>query len=136
MKKSIDKTLAEASSVKDFNKKLKKLCHVSLIEIQQALSAAVQNTADEVAKEFINVAPLGDYSLLIEDHLKIAEFLKTEAHKPEHWLVYGLASGDDEKEFTKFVFMNDAVDDGTTFKGYVLIDKKGGIKHAFAQAEE
>jgi hypothetical protein len=129
-----DKELAKASSWDELNQQLKEQLNISLDDMILALSVSVQEHSAELAEQFINIAPLGDYGELMDDKAKMSEFLKTEAHKPEHWVVFGMAS--DKNEITRFIFSNDAVDDGETFKGYVLVNSAGTIKHAFAQAEE
>lgn len=128
------KKLVESKSWEDLNAMILDVFKVSLDDMSKALSTAVEANSDEIAKQFINIAPLGDYGLLMEDPSKMSEFLKTEAHKPEHWIVSSLVP--EKTGYTRFIFNNDAVDDGTTFVGYVTVNAKGQIKHAFAQAEE
>jgi len=108
----------------------------SLGLMQERLSTVLINKAEELTLELPNIAPLGDYEKLIEDNDGMAEFLKTEAHKPEHWKLYGLRSSDVKKDLISFVFVNMAVDTGETIKGFVFTNKTGKIKHAFAQVEE
>jgi len=104
--------------------------------IKEALSKATIERAEEFTLEFPNIAPMGDYEKLIEDNDGMAEFLKNEAHKPEHWKLVGLKISDVKKDLISFIFANMAVDDGTTFKGFVFVSTTGKIKHAFAQVEE
>jgi dsDNA-binding SOS-regulon protein len=104
-------------------------------QMQEALSKSVVERAEELTLDFPNIAPLGDYDKLLEDNDSMAEFLKTEAHKPEHWKLDGIRLSDLNKELISFIFNNVAVDDGTTFKGFVFTTKLGKIKHSFAQVE-
>lgn len=108
----------------------------SLGLMQEALSKATIERAEEFTLELPNIAPHGEYEKLIEDNDGMAEFLKTEAHKPENWKLYGIKMSDVKKELISFVFHNMAVDDGESFTGFVFVTKMGKIKHAFAQVEE
>jgi hypothetical protein len=126
--------IPEVSSIEDLNQKLKEHLGISIEDMQDALSKFVIAQNVELSEEFMNVAPFGDYSKLMENKFDIAKFFKEEAHKPEHWIVYGLGGVKDQ--CTKFVFNNDVVDDGTTLVGYVVVNSTGKIKHAFAQSEE
>jgi hypothetical protein len=128
------KDLANTLSLEELDAKIKDNYGISLSEMAGALSVTVQERADEIVQGFMNIAPMGDYSKLLLDYPLMAQFLREEAHKPEHWQVYGLMAQDNGH--IEFVFSNDSVDDGETFKGYVLINSKGDIKHVFAQAEE
>jgi hypothetical protein len=108
----------------------------SLLQMKEALSKSVQERAEELTLDFPNIAPLGDYGKLIEDNDGMADFLKTEGHKPEHWKLYGIYLNSVNKELISFCFWNTGVDDGKTFQGFVFTSKTGKIKHAFAQVED
>lgn len=104
--------------------------------MQEALSRALVERAEEMTLEMMNIAPHGDYDKLIEDNDGMAEFLKTEAHKPENWKLYGIRSSDVKKDLISFVFFNLAVNEGDSMNGYVFVSKTGKIKHAFPMVEQ
>lgn len=107
---------------------------VSFEMFKQALSDYTVSHAEELTHEFTNIAPLGDYSKLLEDNDSMAEFLKTEAHKPEHWYLVGVREPDEKhKNLITFSFGNRAVDDGENFEGFVYVSFQGKIRHAFTQ---
>lgn len=108
---------------------------ISISEMKKALSSAVIASAYELTHEMTNIAPLGDYSNLLEDNDSMAEFLHTEAHKEEHWLLEQANVSDVQSTLLVFKFGNNAIDDGTVFKGFVYMSFQGKIKHAFAQTE-
>lgn len=107
----------------------------SLGTMQEALSKSLAERAEEMTLEMPNIAPMGDYDKLIEDNDGMAEFLKTEAHKSEHWKLYEIKVSDVKKDLLSFVFANMAVDDGDSLKGFVFVSKTGKIKHVFPQVE-
>lgn len=115
--------------------KIQEKLGLTIQEMKEAISASVIENADELATEFVNIAPLGDYSKLLEDNEEMAEFLKTEAHKAEHWHLSGIRVLDEKKKILTFYFDNDSVDDGDLFKGFAYVSFEGKIKHAFAQGE-
>lgn len=104
-------------------------------DFHQALSQSVQNRAEELTLELPNIAPLGDYGRLLEDNDSMAEFLKTEGHKPEHWKLQAIRASDVSKELLNFSFRNTGVDDGETLTGFVFTTMSGKIKHAFTKVE-
>jgi hypothetical protein len=108
----------------------------SLGHMQEALSKSLMERAEEMTLEMVNIAPHGDYDKLIEDNDGMAEFLKTEAHKPENWKLYGIRVSDVKKDLLSFVFANMAIDQGDSMSGYVFVSKAGKIKHAFATVEQ
>jgi hypothetical protein len=107
----------------------------TLLQMKEALSRTVQNRAEEFVLEFVNIAPLGDYSNLLEDNDSMAQFLREEAHQVKHWQLVQILVNDVKKELLSFIFNNKAVDDGTNFQGFVFVSKAGKIKHTFAQIE-
>lgn len=108
---------------------------ITIQEMKAAIGVSVIENADELATEFVNIAPLGDYSKLLEDNESMAEFLKTEAYKEEHWHLTGIRILDEKKKLLTFYFSNDSVDDGELFQGFAYVSFEGKIKHAFAQGE-
>lgn len=116
-------------------KKIEDKMGIAVQAMRNSLSQWVLEHAEELSLDFVNIAPLGDYEKLIEDNDGMAEFLKTEAHKPEHWLLYGIRVSDVNRALISFVFMNSAVDDGDVLKGLVFTNKTGVIRHCFATVE-
>src|SRR5574338_1142003 len=108
---------------------------VSFEQLKSHLSDYTIANAEEIAQEFPNMAPFGDYSKFIEDNDGMADFLKSDAHKPEHWQIERIKNSDHKAmpKMVVFVFGNDAVDDGSSFKGFIYVSFEGKIKHAFSQ---
>lgn len=131
-----DLQLHEAKSIEEVEQIVKEKLGVSFEEMKQRLSDYVSTHAEELTHEFVNMAPLGDYSKLLEDNDSMAEFLKSEAHKPEHWIAESVGPSDVQKNLISFQFSNKAVDDGTVFDGFVYVSLQGKIKHAFAQGND
>ncbi len=109
---------------------------ISIDFLKQQLSEYTVSHAEELTHEFVNVAPFGDYSKLLEDNDGMAEFFKTEAHKVEHWRLLGITPSDVQKNLINFQFQNKAVDDGDVFDGFVYVSFSGKIKHAFTQGND
>jgi hypothetical protein len=107
-----------------------------LLQMQAALSKSVVERAEELTLDMLNIAPKGDYENLLENNDDMADFLKTEAQKPEHWKLMGISVNDFRKDLLSFSFFNQAVDDGNTLEGFVFTSQAGKIKHAFAQVEK
>jgi len=115
--------------------KIKEKLGISFTDMTNALSEYVISHAEELARDFVNIAPFGDYSKLLEDNDSMREFLKNEAHKPEHWLISSISPSDLKKDLISFNFINKSVDDGDIFQGFVYVSFGGKIKHAFAQGD-
>jgi len=131
-----DLELETADTIEQVEEKVKEKLGLSFDELKAALSNYVVSHAEELTHEFVNIAPLGDYSKLLEDNDSMAVFLKTEAHKPEHWQIQGLSPSDVKKDLLTFHFGNDSVDDGGVFEGFVYVSFQGKIRHAFAQGND
>lgn len=130
-----DLDLQVEDSMEQVEVKVQEKLGISVMEMRAALSSHVVEKAESLTHEFVNIAPLGDYGALLEDNDSMAEFLKTEAHKPEHWQLYGVRTSDVNPNLLSFNFSNDSVDDGDVFQGFVFVSLQGKIKHAFAQGE-
>jgi hypothetical protein len=115
---------------------IKEKLGVTFGELKQLLSNYTVEHAEELTHEFVNIAPFCDYSKLLEDNDSMAEFLKTEAHKVEHWILQGIRESDVKKGLISFEFQNDSVDDGDVFQGFVYVSFQGKIKHAFTQGND
>lgn len=130
-----DLGLEDKDEMPAVEQKIQEKLGVSVSDMKEALSKYVVEHAEELTHQFVNMAPLGDYSKIIEDNDGMAEFLKTEGHKPEHWQLYGVRTSDVSSNLLSFNFTNDAVDDGESMNGFVFVSYQGKIKHAFAQGE-
>lgn len=117
-------------------KKVEAKMGTSIQTMRESLSQWVIQHAEEMTLDFVNIAPLGDYEKLIEDNDGMAEFLKTEGHKPEHWKLYGIRMSDYNKSLISFTFVNMAVDEGESLKGSVFTNKTGVVRHSFATVDE
>lgn len=127
--------LSPDAKTEDVVKLLEEKLQVSFAEITQRLSAYVVENADLISEDIVNIAPLGDYSKLIEERPQIVDFLKTEAHKEEHWALDSLATTEtDEMKLIGLAFANKAVDEGEILAGVAYVTYDGKIKHVFAQA--
>jgi hypothetical protein len=130
-----DLDLQDADNMTQVEQKIQEKLGVSVQEMREALSKYTIENAERLTHEFVNMAPLGDYSNLLEDNDSMAQFLKNEAHKPEHWLLFGVRVSDVNPSLLSFNFSNDSIDDGEIFNGFVFVSMQGKIKHAFAQGE-
>lgn len=128
--------LTDEESAEKVGEKIKEKIGISIDDMTMALSKATIERAEELTLEIPNIAPLGDYEKLIEDNDGMANFLKTEGHKSEHWKLYGIKGNELHKDLISFIFYNMGVDQGDSFKGFVFVSKSGKIKHAFPQYEE
>lgn len=131
----------QSISLEEYNKRrmakaeaiFKEKLGITFDELKQSLSKYTVEHAEELTHEFVNIAPFSDYSKLLEDNDSMAEFLKTEAHKVEHWVLQGVKQSDVKENLVSFEFMNDSVDDGDVFQGFVYVSFQGIIRHAFTQ---
>lgn len=128
-----DLNIIEEDSLVQVEEKVKEKLGLSFTDLKNALTDYVVSHAEELTHEMPNIAPLGDYEKLLEDNDSMAEFLKTEASKTEHWKIQGVTVSEVQKNLLSFHFGNDAVDDGDAFEGFVYVSFSGKIKHAFAQ---
>lgn len=128
-----DLGLTDKDEVAQVAEKVQEKLGVTVAEMQAALGTYVQGHAEELTHEFVNIAPLGDYGKLLEDNDSMAEFLKSEGFKSEHWELRGIRLSDVQKNLLSFEFANKSVDDGESFQGFVYVSFQGKIKHAFAQ---
>jgi len=115
--------------------KLKEKLGTGLDEIKQSLTAFVIDKAEELTHQFVNIVPYGDYDKMLEDNDSMAEFLRTEASKPENWKLQWLETTTATIPMLHFCFKNTSVDDGEGFVGNVYVGLNGKVKHAFAQGD-
>lgn len=130
-----DLDLDNCDDVGSVESKINEKLNISVHEMKAALSASVVENADELSGDIFNIAPMGDFSKLIENSTGIASFLKEEAHKVEHWELSGVHLADEKRKLLTFKFHNKAIDDADVFQGFVYVSFEGKIKHAFAQGE-
>jgi len=116
--------------------KLKEKLNLGLDEIKTSLIKYIGSNAGELTLNIANIAPYNDYSKLIEDNDGMAEFLKTEAIKPENWILYEVSDYDRNKFLLLFSFGCMAINDGQTLEGRVFVSKSGVIRHAFVISNE
>lgn len=116
-----------------WDSKLQEKLGLSVADMKVALSKYINDKAEELSLTFVNIAPFGDYGLLIEDNEEMAKFLKTEASNPDHWNLESSLNSPDNQSLLQFTFYCAAVDDGDLFKGHVYVSKSGAIRHVFAQ---
>ncbi len=128
-----DLGLVSGAGEEQWDIKLQEKLGLKIIDLQGSVSQWVSNNSDKLAGEFINVAPGGDYSLLIEDAAGMSSYFKEEVSKPEHWKLSGVRIVNNMLEF---MFDCPVVDDGETLKGFVFTSKTGKIKHSFAQYQD
>ncbi|HEY5267546.1 MAG TPA: hypothetical protein VII94_00200 [Candidatus Saccharimonadales bacterium] len=126
-------TAAEVKDTADLDRLLQEKVGVSFLDCAKALEASLQDRAAELAPDFPNIAPNGDYSVLIEDQEAITTFLRDVAAKAENWHWEMMEIKSEKDQLLEMVFFNTAVDDGDFLKGFVFLGLSGKIRHAFAQ---
>lgn len=112
------------------DKILQEKLNVSFATLKEKIIPYIQSHAEELSLQFPNIAPKGDYSKLIEDNDGMADFLKS--LKVEDFRLSAIAE-EDKFDLFKFIFVCDAIDDGTSLEAFTYITKAGKIKHSFAQ---
>lgn len=128
--------ITDEDGAEEVSKKVEEKMGLSMQIMRESLSTWVTRHAEELTLDFVNIAPLGDYEKLIEDNDGMAEFLKIEAHKSEHWKLFRVRMSDYNKQLISFTFVNVAVDEGESLQGFVFTNKTGVIRHSFAQVDE
>jgi len=128
-----DLDLTKEDEAEDIERKVKEKLGLSFNQMHESLANYINDNVDIVVADMINVAPYGDYGELIEDIGGMVDFLKLEVIKPENWKLEGIKSMNEQA--LQFRFSSDAVDDGDTFKGFVVVSFTGKIQHAFCHGE-
>lgn len=128
-----DLELTKEDGLEDIEKKVKEKLGLSFSEMYERLANYIDYNVDLVVANMINVAPYGDYSELLEEVGEMIDFLKLEVVKPENWKLKEVKSMN--KQALQFIFASEAVDDGDTFKGFVVVSFSGKIQHAFCHGE-
>lgn len=115
---------------------IKEKLGISLEDLKKAICSYTESHYDELSKQFVNIAPNGNYSLLMEDESKMADFIKSECSKIEGWKLIQVISVEKDSELLEFTFANSFVDDGDSMNGYAYIGEAGKIRHAFSCGEK
>ena len=126
--------LSKLEGVEQIEAYIQEKMGASFSEIKARLSANAKDKAEELTHEFTNIAPYGEYDKILEDNDSMADFLRAEAAKDENWILESLevvkTGGQD---CLQCMFVNKAVDDGTSLEGHVWLSKSGKIRHSFVQ---
>lgn len=112
---------------------LRDMLGITLEQITDALCQSIKERADELALDFVSVAPYNDYGKLMDETPAIAGFLKLEASKPSTWNLKLIEDVANNIKLLKFKFLSSAVDDGKSLAGFVFVSKAGQVVHAFGQ---
>jgi hypothetical protein len=126
-----DLELDIAEGTEDIDKRIQEKLGLSIQDLKEYLSKWVSDNSFEIASTLINIAPHGDYGELMEDEEKMAMFLKSEI-KTDSWELQCVSC---VQSMLQFSFLSSAIDDGETFKGYVIVNFLGKIMHAFCQGD-
>jgi len=118
--------------------RLKDKLGVTFEQLKRMLSEYTIANAEELTHEFVNIVGFGDYDNFFQEDGDKIKFLKTEAHKPEHWLFKDVRPTDVKKapKLLTIAFSNKSVDDGDSFFGYAYVNFNGEIKHVFTQGDD
>lgn len=127
-----DIPIGEAKTVEDLDKVFQEHLGIGFAECTAALSESLQERADELLDDIINIAPYGDYDKVTEDKEVILKFLREESVKSENWSIEFIDTPK-EGQLLELVFFNKSVDDGDVLKGFVFLGLSGKIRHAFVQ---
>ncbi len=125
--------LVSGAGVEAWEKQIQEKLGLKILDLQNAICSYIKNHVDDVAIDFPNIAPKGDYGNLLEDNESMCLFLKEECSKAECWLLMGARTSTERSNLIQFLFDCSAVDDGESLKGFVYVSKDGKIRHAFAQ---
>jgi len=128
-----DLNILDDEEPEDVDKKIQDKLGISLQKMREALSDYINDNVDLIIEDMINIAPYEDYEKLIEDQAGMVSFLKEEVVKEENWRLEMIRCTN--QQAIHFRFLSAAVDDGTTFKGVVIVNFSGKILHAFCQGE-
>lgn len=130
-----DLDFKEEDTLDEIETKVQAKLEIPFSLLRERLSSYVQEHVNTLVEDFVNIAPFGDYSKLIEDRAGMIEFLRTEAHKTQHWKLRVVQPSEINPTLLSFEFGNEAVDDGASCSGFVYVSFHGKIKHAFAQGD-
>lgn len=126
-------SFSEKDKIEDVDNMIKEKIGFSFSEMKQMISSYVNEKAEELSLDMINIIPYGQYDKIIEDNDNMAKFLKEEASKVENWEIYSFMENSSNKNLIQFIFNNKSIDDGDTLRGHVFISKSGVVRHVFAE---
>lgn len=89
-----DLNLDPKDEMSTIEQKIKEKLDINLSTMKDALSNFVKTKSNDLAQDFINIIPYGDYSKLLEDTGAISQFLQEEACKIENWSLSYIAPSD------------------------------------------
>lgn len=127
-----DLGLDPQDKIEKIDEKIKDKLGLSLFDLKSKICESLLKKVEKISSEFTTIAPHGDYGKMLEGQEYIAEFLKSEASKPEFWALEYIMLSDVYANIIEFVFDCSAIDDGDALKGYIYVTFSGKIKHAFA----
>lgn len=134
-----DLELDSLDSEEKFLEKVKEKLNLTLEDLLQPIFNYINENSNELVKDTSNIAPHGDYGLLLETDEEMSSFLK-ETCQIEYWKLYSIiadkSKDEDERPLVQFNFVCIAVDDGNTFKGFTYTNYNGKILHAFAHGDD
>lgn len=96
----------------------------------------VKDNAEELEKEFVNIAPYGKYKFLMEDRESKVKFLKEDCSKADTWALIGVRKSPKDEFLVEAKFVSLAVDNADNLHGYVFLNNKSKVLHVFAHSEE
>ena len=109
---------------------------IKMDDLRQSLETATKAQAEELSKEFITLAPYGDYEKLLEDETLIAAFIREEASLSKNWKLSYLEQADTRlvsELLLEFAFDNIAMDPDEALRGLVYVGANGKVKHVFVR---
>jgi len=128
-----DLEITKEDEAEDIEKKVQEKLGLSFSQMHERLANYINDNVDIVVADMINIAPYGDYGELLEEVDEMVTFLKSDVVKTENWKLEGVKSMNEQA--LQFRFASTAVDDGDTFKGFVVVSFAGKIQHAFCHGE-
>lgn len=123
----------------DIDVKVQEKLGTSLSNITNALSAYVQESAGDIADKCQNHVLILDwednqeYNSCMDNAEEIAQFLRKECFKPEHWRLSYISLV--KSNLIDFIYYCNIVDSENALCGHVLVSFAGRIKHVFVQSE-
>jgi hypothetical protein len=136
IEKYADLGLKDEHKIEEVEAILQEKMGIKLDDLRQAIGNYVQSHSEEMSQQFNNIAPLGDYSNLLEDRDSMSFFLKDEAFKNEHWKLFQIEPHTVHKNLLHFTFKNSAIDDGNTCRGFAFVSLSSKLRHAFARGDD
>jgi hypothetical protein len=129
-----DLNILDSDNVEQIIEKILIVLGITSDKMKESISSVILNKADDIVLELKNIAPLGDYSKLLEDNESMINFLKTEVYKTEYWNLVRMDT--DSTGLNKFTFNCTAIDDGQSLYAFVFVNDQGKIRHTFVQGND